>query len=67
MWANIHDFLAKSDFVFGNLESPTSEKNTYSLEKNMIFDAPPELIRTLPGAGFGVVNLANNHILDQKE
>lgn len=66
-WGNIGDFLKKSDFNIGNLESPTNGTALYSYEETMIFNAPPNLIRTLSDMNFGVMNLANNHALDQGE
>lgn len=65
MWENIGDFLKQSDFNIGNLESPTNGTPLYSFEETMIFNAPPQLIGTLSQMNFGVLNLANNHALDQ--
>ena len=65
MWEHIHDFLKQSDFVFGNLEGPTNGTNIYSYDTTLSFNALPKLISTLGTVGFSIVNLANNHILDQ--
>lgn len=65
IWMNIRDFLRASDFVFGNLEGPTNGTSKYSYEKTMVFNALPWLIYTLRWVGLEVINLANNHILDQ--
>jgi len=65
IWENIDSFLQTSDFNFWNLESPTNGTNIYSYEKTMLFNALPHLIETLADVGFGVINLANNHALDQ--
>lgn len=67
IWKNIGDFLAKSDFNFGNLESPTNGTNVYSYQKVMVFNAIPSLVHTLAEMRFLVLNLANNHALDQGE
>jgi poly-gamma-glutamate capsule biosynthesis protein CapA/YwtB (metallophosphatase superfamily) len=67
MWENIDDFLKQSDFNFWNLESPTNGTPVYSYEETMIFNAPPDLIDTLSQINFWVINLANNHALDQGE
>lgn len=67
VWANISDFLHSSDFNFWNLESPTNGTNIYSYEKVLIFNALPDLLRTLPEMNFWIINLANNHALDQGE
>lgn len=65
IWANISPFLRESDFNVWNLESPTNGTNIYSYEKTMIFNALPHLIETLSHANFWVINLANNHAMDQ--
>ncbi len=67
MWENITHFLQWSDFNFWNLESPTNGTPTYSYEETMIFNAPPANIGTLSNMNFWVINLANNHALDQGE
>lgn len=67
MWEHIRDYLKTSDFVFGNLEGTTNGTEVYSYDKTLSFNALPKLIATLPKAGFGIVNLANNHALDQGE
>lgn len=64
-WEHIGTFLRGSDFVFWNLEWTTNGTSVYSYQKVLIFNALPELIRTLPGVNFAVLNLANNHALDQ--
>ena len=65
MWEHIGDFLLSSDFVVGNLESPTNGTNVYSYQKTLVLNALPELIETLPQTNFSLMTLANNHALDQ--
>jgi poly-gamma-glutamate capsule biosynthesis protein CapA/YwtB (metallophosphatase superfamily) len=67
MWENMGHFLKQSDFNIWNLESPTNGTPLYSYEETMIFNAPPNLVRTLSDMNFGIINLANNHALDQGE
>ena len=60
---NLADFLNSTDLVFGNLEGPISsggvkQGSIYSFR----FD--PKVAEALRWAGFDVVSLANNHILD---
>lgn len=58
------DFLQKADFVFGNLESPIiAGPPVYT--PSMVFRADPEVAGTLASAGFNILSLANNHILNQ--
>jgi len=55
--------LQEADLAFCNLESPISGRGE-RVEKNYTFNAPPRAIEGLTYAGFDVVSLANNHILD---
>lgn len=69
--------LYQADIVIGNLESPltgtvtpTSAKSAESLKekKNFLFKAEDEnTARGLKEAGFTVLTLANNHVLDYNE
>ena len=55
-----------SDIVIGNLEGPLTHAETpYSDNKEYLFRTPPEkVIPALKKAGFNIMNLANNHIMD---
>ena len=53
------------DFNFGNLESPFSGKNTFNPTGSMVFNAPRDNIKGLVENKFKILNLANNHALDQ--
>jgi poly-gamma-glutamate synthesis protein (capsule biosynthesis protein) len=57
------DFLRQGDIVFGNLEGPMSERgaNQGSIYS---FRADPRAVTGLKDAGFSVLSLANNHMLD---
>ena len=60
---NVQETPSQKEILFGNLEvvlsdSPVREKKAHVLYEN------PEKIRYLKNAGFDVVNIANNHILD---
>lgn len=56
-------YTTEADIAFCNLESPISGKGK-ALKKKYLFNAPPEAVTGLVSAGFDVVSLANNHILD---
>ena len=57
-------FIADADITFGNLEVPIIESCS-STETGMIFCARPESIEGLKFAGFDILSIANNHILNQ--
>ncbi len=57
--------LHSTDFNFANLESPFSGRDDFNPTGSLVFNAPTW---TLPGLGqynFKVLNLANNHAMDQ--
>jgi poly-gamma-glutamate synthesis protein (capsule biosynthesis protein) len=67
------DLLTEADLTFGNLETPLSDRGTPTAGKsqeslddktNFIFRAPPSSAEGLAEAGFDVVSLANNHMMD---
>lgn len=56
-------FLQKADAAFCNLECPISGQGA-AVQKNYTFNADPVAVEGLHYAGFDVVSVANNHILD---
>lgn len=60
----IADLLLASDFNFGNLESPVSGNDRVK-GKNLIFNTATAHLNGLALHNFKIVNLANNHALDQ--
>lgn len=62
-FAHVNDILSTGDVVFGNLESPCTDQST-ALNDKCCLRFSPEIIRSLPDAGFNVLSLANNHIFD---
>ncbi|MEI6529385.1 MAG: AmmeMemoRadiSam system protein B [Candidatus Falkowbacteria bacterium] len=62
-YKEIKPFLSEADSVFGNLESPISDKgkSTGSLYP---FRADPLVVLGLKNAGFTVMSVANNHAFD---
>lgn len=56
--------LSSANLTFGNLEAPFVE-NCPTTSTGMVFCARPEAIEGLKFAGFDVLSLANNHILNQ--
>lgn len=59
----ISDELKKADILFGNLEGPISE-NGEKVGSIYSFRFKPQSVEGLVFAGFDVLSLANNHILD---
>ncbi len=62
----IKDYLTKADILFGNLEGPISESGR-KVGSIYSFRFDPRTIEALVFAGFDVLSLANNHILDYQK
>jgi len=56
--------LAAADIVFGNLEIPFSGGARIAAHESAGFQAPGSAAERLAAAGFHVLSLANNHIMD---
>lgn len=59
----IRNILMSGDATIANLEAPFTPDGE-PFEKKFNFKAPPRFAAALPANGIGIVNLANNHILD---
>ena len=62
----IKSTLLQADLLFGNLECPLSDRRVPHSVKgpHLTFLAVPYSVKGLKSAGFHVLSLANNHILD---
>ena len=56
--------LRKGDILVGNLEAPLTRGGTEFTGKKFRFRTRPEAAAALSRAGFSVLTLANNHIMD---
>lgn len=64
---NVAPLLANTDIVIGNLEGPLTSicNSSMNLDKEYVFRSPAEKVASaLQQAGFNVLSLANNHIMD---
>ncbi len=59
----IAEELNKADILFGNLEGPISDKGM-RVGSIYSFRIKPEAVQALVYAGFDILSLANNHMLD---
>lgn len=62
---SLETLLRSTDFNFANLESPFSGKSYAGKTGSLVFNAPVENVTGLKAYNFKVLNLANNHALDQ--
>lgn len=69
----IKDKLAGYDLVVGNLEGPITDKSSVSVgtamdeKKNLVFSFDPAVAKSLVDNNIKLVDLGNNHILNQGE
>lgn len=64
-YIKVKDVLKKSDIAVGNLECPLIDKGTPVIKRrDLIFKGDVENADALKRAGYNVLNLANNHVMD---
>ena len=56
--------IRNADLAFANLECPVTKKGTEFKDKKYVFKADPASIKAVRRAGFDMLSLANNHIMD---
>jgi poly-gamma-glutamate synthesis protein (capsule biosynthesis protein) len=59
----VETVLKHKDILFGNLETVLSNRGKVA-EKAVVLNASPSRVSYLKEAGFDILNIANNHILD---
>lgn len=67
-FAKVRHLLEQGDIVFGNLECPLTPSDK-GLSKNgkIVLKGEPESVTALTSAGFNLLSLSNNHIMDYYE
>ena len=56
--------IESADLAVGNLEAPLAERGELYVEKQYTFKVPTFMVKGIVNAGFDVLTLANNHIMD---
>jgi poly-gamma-glutamate capsule biosynthesis protein CapA/YwtB (metallophosphatase superfamily) len=65
---NVSSILKQGDVVFANLESPlTGSTHSLDSKRKIVLKAKPEAVSALTSAGFNLVSIANNHMMDYYE
>jgi poly-gamma-glutamate synthesis protein (capsule biosynthesis protein) len=62
-YTSVKSFLQDADYTIANLESPITKRGVEQ-KKEYVYRSPPEALPAFKEAGFDLVNLANNHIMD---
>lgn len=63
-WRDTIGILQDGDLLVGNLEVPVSLKGAVWIKKTYLLHADPRTAEALTAAGFDLVSLANNHMMD---
>ncbi|WP_308638712.1 CapA family protein [Paenibacillus silvisoli] len=66
-YAKVSDYLKAPDFMAVNLETPITLRGTPAENKEYVYKSSPDALPALKESGIDLVNLANNHTLDQGE
>ncbi len=66
MFANIKDAISSADIAYINQETPSAGKER-GYSGYPTFNTPDEIADAIVDAGFDIVNIANNHMLDKGE
>ncbi|WP_211747689.1 CapA family protein [Paenibacillus sp. Marseille-Q4541] len=64
-YQHLGSLFKKDDLTFINLETPVTTGGVAAENKSFVYKSSPKALKSLAAAGVDVVNLANNHILDQ--
>lgn len=62
-YKQVRSYLEDADLTIANLETPLTERGTKQI-KEYAYRSSPNALPAFKEAGFDLVNLANNHILD---
>ncbi len=63
----VRSLFQQDDYTIANLETPVTARGKPADNKEYVYKSPPEAIPELKAAGVDLVNLANNHSMDQGE
>lgn len=64
-YQHLGSLFTNDDLTFINLETPVTSGGVAAQNKSFVYKSSPKALKSLAAAGVDVVNLANNHILDQ--
>ncbi|MBD3248948.1 hypothetical protein GF336_02785 [Candidatus Woesearchaeota archaeon] len=64
LFEDVKEIFTEADIAFANLESPFCDDGNFIDDKKYVFSAKKKYCSLLKSAGFDVVSLANNHIID---
>lgn len=63
-YQDVKSLLQASDFTVANLETPITTRGTPDEDRSFVYRSSPEVLPAFKEAGFDLVSLANNHMMD---
>lgn len=64
----VSDYFSMGDVLFANLETPlTSSTHGLDKKRKIVLKGNPEAVSALTSAGFNLISLSNNHMMDYYE
>lgn len=63
----VEELFREDDITIANLETPITSRGVPVTDKEFVYKSSPKMAPAMKAAGIDIVNLANNHILDQGE
>ncbi|PHR27536.1 MAG: hypothetical protein COA36_08880 [Desulfotalea sp.] len=68
IFANVQSIFDRADFVIGNLEAPITSRNIHKSEvERTVLKVQPAHAYQLKNAGFGLLQVSNNHMLQHSD
>lgn len=64
-YAYVNPLFTQDDVTVANLETPITNQGIPASNKEFVYKSPPEAVPAMRAAGIDLVNLANNHSMDQ--
>ncbi|WP_232698710.1 CapA family protein [Brevibacillus daliensis] len=66
-FAHVKDLFLQDDYTVGNLETPLTENGAPADNKEYVYKSSPLAAPAMKASGIDLLNLANNHSMDQGE
>jgi len=66
-YTHVRSLFQTDDYTVANLETPVTNRGVPASNKQYVYKSSPKAITPMRKAGVDLVNLANNHIMDQGE
>lgn len=66
-YAYVKQLFTQDDLTIANLETPVTKRGVPASNKEFVYKSPPEAVPAMKASGIDLVNLANNHSMDQGE